>query len=152
MLFSKSFGYAIRSVLYVATVGEDKARIPLTTIASDLNIPRHFLGKVMKRLVKEGVISSQKGPNGGFFVNDKTLATSLIKFVEITGESAYFETCVLRMRRCNPDKPCPLHYKAEGLRAEWRDLFSSTTVKDLLKKDEGAFIDSLSLVNELSVN
>ncbi|MBK6829127.1 MAG: Rrf2 family transcriptional regulator [Chitinophagaceae bacterium] len=35
-------------------------------------MPRHFLAKVMKKLASEGVIGSQKGPNGGFSCNDGT--------------------------------------------------------------------------------
>ncbi len=85
MFFSKSFGYALRSVLYVASVGESNGKVPLEKIAEGLNVPRHFLGKVMKRLVKEGILSSQKGPNGGFFTNEKTLQTPLLQFIHLTG-------------------------------------------------------------------
>jgi hypothetical protein len=65
--------------------------------------------------------------------------------VDITGESAYFNTCVLRLQRCNAEKPCPLHNRAQHLRSEWQDLFASTCVKDLLKEEQVGFLESLSL-------
>ena len=71
MIFSKTFGYALRGVLYLSTINEDKPRVQLDEIAAKLSIPRHFLGKVMKKLVKEGVLSSMKGPFGGFSVNER---------------------------------------------------------------------------------
>ena len=52
MIFSKTFGYALRSVLYLAMLHEDKDRIQLDEIAVQLSVPRHFLGNVMKKLVK----------------------------------------------------------------------------------------------------
>ena len=79
MIFSKSFGYALRGVLYISMTGEDKTRVQLDEIASELAIPRHFLGKVMKKLVKEGVLSSLKGPYGGFSINGKNMETELKK-------------------------------------------------------------------------
>ncbi len=146
MFFSKSFGYALRSVLYVATEGEDRVKIPLEKIAEDLNLPRHFLGKVMKRLVKDGILSSQKGPNGGFFINDMTLQTPLIQFIHLTGEDDHFRSCVLRLRNCDASKPCPMHSRAEQLRNQWEEIFSKTKVNDLLNKDQPNYIDSIAIL------
>ncbi len=144
MLFSKSFGYALRSVLYVSSAGEEKVRISLNEIAERLNIPRHFLGKVMKKVVKEGVLSSQKGPTGGFSANESTLDTPLLSFVKITGEPIQFDSCVLRLQKCNNKNPCPLHQQAQILREQWLHLLSSTRIRDLLKKDQPDFISSIT--------
>jgi Rrf2 family transcriptional regulator, iron-sulfur cluster assembly transcription factor len=143
MLFSKSFGYALRSVLYLASVGEGTSRIALDEIADVLKVPRHFLGKVMKRLVKEGVLSSQKGPSGGFSMNEKTLNLTLYDFLLLSGETTQFESCILRLNRCNSQNPCPMHDKAEFVRNEWQRVLSSTMIKDLLKVNQAEFIQSL---------
>ena len=50
MIFSKSFGYAIRGILYIAVMKNEKQRVQLDEMAGKLNIPRHFLGKIMKRM------------------------------------------------------------------------------------------------------
>ncbi len=144
MIFSKSFGYSLRSVLYVAASGANNHRVPLSEVAEKLNIPRHFLGKVMKRLVKEGILSSQKGPSGGFRINERTLNTSLFTFVSITRETGQFDSCVLRLEKCNARQPCPLHRQAEWLKQQWRNLLSSTTVHDLLDKEHPDFIKTIT--------
>ncbi|MGQ0739083.1 MAG: RrF2 family transcriptional regulator [Bacteroidota bacterium] len=146
MVFSKSFGYALRGILYLAMQADTREKVQLDEIAEKLGVPRHFLGKVMKRMVKEGVLNSLKGPYGGFYVNEKTMATPLFKLVEITGETDEFNTCALRLRKCNAESPCPLHRQIESLRQQWMRLLSSTTVHDLLKKDHPGFIRSIAVV------
>jgi len=75
MLLSKSFGYALRGVLYVAMMNASKKKVQLDEMAEKLAVPRHFLAKVMKRVVKEGILSSVRGLNGGFCINESTLQT-----------------------------------------------------------------------------
>lgn len=145
MVFSKSFGYALRSILYLALKDDKIGRIQLQEIASKLNIPRHFLGKVMIKLAKENIISSLKGPSGGFCINNNTMSTTLLKVASITGESEHFDSCVLRLKKCNSDHPCPMHFKALQIRNEWVGLLSSTTVEELLKKGEPDFLNSITV-------
>jgi Rrf2 family protein len=145
MIFSKSFGYALRGVLYIRMAGESKTMVRLDVIARELAVPRHFLGKVMKKLVKEGVLSSQKGPYGGFCINEKTMETSLLNLVKITGEPEEFSSCVLRLRHCNSENPCPMHHQIESLRNQWQALLTSTTIEDLVKKDMTDFIKSIAI-------
>ena len=146
MIFSKTFGYALRGVLYVAMLREDKERIQLDEIAVQLSVPRHFLGNVMKKLVKAGVINYKKGPNGGFYVNDRTSELTLLQLKEFTGEVEDFDICVLRFRKCSSANPCPMHNQVESLRGKWQELLASTTIGDLLKKNEPDFIKSISVI------
>ncbi len=146
MVFSKSFGYALRGLLYIAMVTEIKPKVNLEEIAESLALPRHFLGKVLKKLAKEGILNSTKGPHGGFFINDNTLNTPLLKLIEITGEGDQFDSCVLRMRKCNSKNPCPLHFQVEAMKHQWRRLIADTNVGDLLKSDNPAFLKSITTI------
>lgn len=146
MVFSKSFGYALRGVLYVSIMSESKPKVQLNEIAEALSVPRHFLGKVMKKLVKEGVLDSQKGPHGGFYINEKSTEITLLKLMEITGETEEFSTCVLRFRKCNAHNPCPMHREIESLRRQWQYLLASSTIGDLLKQDQPDFIRSIAAI------
>lgn len=146
MVFSKSFGYALRGILYVAMIRENKGRVQLDEIAEELAVPRFFLGKVMKKLVKEGVLSSMKGPYGGFCINEKTMETPLFKLMEITGEVEEFDTCVLRLRKCNALNPCPMHKQIESLRSQWQILLVETSIGDLLRKGQPDFVRSIAVI------
>lgn len=149
MLFSKTFGYALRSILYLASKevsdSEGKYRwIQLDEIAEKLNIPRHFLGKVMKRLAKESILTSQKGPHGGFGINEYTLRTTLVQITEITGEAIHSDSCVLQIRKCNAGNPCALHTRAQQIRNQWVALLNATTISDLLHDQNKDFMKILS--------
>lgn len=146
MIFSKSFGYALRGVLYISMVGENRPMVQLNEIASELTIPRYFLGKVMKKLVKGGVLISQKGPYGGFCLNEKAMEIPLLKLVEITGEPEEFSSCVLRLRKCNTESPCPMHHQIVSLRGQWQTLLTTTTIGDLLRRDMPDFIKSIAVI------
>jgi Rrf2 family iron-sulfur cluster assembly transcriptional regulator len=144
MIFSKSFGYALRGILYVAIMTDEKQKIQLDEIAEKLTVPRYFLGKIMNKLVKEGILASEKGHKGGFSINDNTLQTSLLKLIKITGDNEMFYSCVLRLRKCNAKNPCPLHHEIETLRNQWHKLLAETTVNELMKKDQPDFIKSIA--------
>ena len=45
MIFSKSFGYAVRGVLYIALMQDEKRYVQVEEIASTLSVPRHFSGE-----------------------------------------------------------------------------------------------------------
>ena len=111
MFLSKSFGYALRGVLYIALVDKEGRKVQLDEIAEKLSVPRHFLAKIMKMMVKEGILSSTKGPYGGFYLNEVTLKTKLIQLVKITDGVEQFNICVLSLRKCNSKNPCPLHFQ-----------------------------------------
>lgn len=146
MMFSKTFGYALRGVLYVAMQSDEKKRIQLDEIAEKLSVSRHFLGNVMKKLVKAGVLNSMKGPYGGFCVNDKTKKLTLFRLKEITGEVEDVDVCVLRLRKCNSANPCPMHNQVESLREKWQQLLASTTIDQLLMNSHPDFIKSISVI------
>lgn len=146
MLFSKTFGYAIRGILYVAMSNDDKTRVQLDEIAEKLSVPRHFLGKVMKDLVKEDILRSMKGPYGGFYIHEKTMGTTLMELSRLTGDRNVFESCVLRLRKCNASSPCPMHKHVDAMRNEWQNLLATTTIGDLMNSDKQDLIKSIATV------
>lgn len=146
MFLSKSFGYALRGVLYVSLADKEGRKVQLNEIANKLSVPRHFLAKIMKNMVKEGILDSTKGPYGGFSVNSKTLAAKLIQLVKITDGVEQFNTCVLSLRKCNSKNPCPLHFQMMKLRDDMLAEFSKRTIGELLNKDNPDFIKSISTI------
>jgi Rrf2 family protein len=135
MVFSKSFGYAIRSIIYLAKLRDEKSMVQLDEIAEHLNIPRFFLAKVMNRLVKTGVLNSVKGHNGGFSINDKTLSITLTGIMELTGDSVQSGQCALHLGACDANNPCPVHNRIEPLKKQWDSLLSTITVKELVDNE-----------------
>lgn len=145
MILSKSFGYALRSILYIAMVNRTRKHVTLNEIAEALGIPRHYLAKIMKRLVKKNILKSIKGPFGGFYLNEMTLDLTLIRIAEVTDEEKQLDSCVIRARSCGEYHHCPLHEQADSIKKQWNSLLLNTTIKDLLKKEGEEFVRSISV-------
>lgn len=144
MIFSKSFGYAVRGVLYIALMQDEKHYVQVEEIAEKLAVPRHFMGKILKKLAKEKVLISIKGPSGGFTLNEQTLQMPLIDLVMITDGPQLFNTCVMRVKECNPANPCPMHVHMEQVRSNLKSILSETVTGDLLDTNKLEFIRSIS--------
>lgn len=135
MTFSKSFGYALRGVLYIAVNSEERPKLQVDEIASQLAVPKHFLGKIMKKLVKAGILNSTKGPYGGFSLNERTLSTSVLELATIINGISNAEDCVLRLDKCDADHPCALHHKMSCYKREFHHLIATTTIEELFREE-----------------
>ncbi|MBT8387492.1 MAG: Rrf2 family transcriptional regulator, partial [Ignavibacteria bacterium] len=65
-MLSNTCKYGIRAVIYLAANKGESKKIGIKTISKDLAIPTPFLGKILQSLAKQKILSSTKGPNGGF--------------------------------------------------------------------------------------
>lgn len=144
MHFSKSFGYALRGILYVALLHDENRKASTEEIADRLSIPRHFLAKIMKALVKEGILDSVKGPRGGFYINNQTLDTNLMDILKVTDGKDQFTSCVLHFRNCNEKYPCPLHKKVEQYRHSLVKNLSEITIGKLIAGKTSGILESLA--------
>ncbi len=65
-MFSKSWGYAVRSLVRLAVTHDDpKVRRQVTELAEEAGMPASFLGKVMQALTGAGLVDSVRGRGGG---------------------------------------------------------------------------------------
>lgn len=150
MIFSKSFGYALRGVLFIAVMQDEKQYVQAEEIASGLAVPRHFMGKILKKLAKEKVLLSIKGPSGGFTLNEHTLKMPLLDLMVITDGMQIFDNCALRAKECNPSNPCPIHFQMDGVKTRLKSILSETSIGDLLNNDKLEFIKSISTNIDIS--
>ncbi|RYD86432.1 MAG: transcriptional regulator, partial [Sphingobacteriales bacterium] len=109
MIFSKTFGYALRGILYIAACQEQGRPVQADDIAAELHVPKHFMAKVLKTIGQQGFLHSSKGQRGGFTVPPEILERPLIDLLAATDGLDLFHTCVLRLRSCDGSNPCPLH-------------------------------------------
>jgi Rrf2 family transcriptional regulator, iron-sulfur cluster assembly transcription factor len=151
MFFSKSFGYAVRGVLYIAVRQKEKSYVQVEEIASSLSVPRHFMGKILKKLAKHDILESVKGPTGGFALAENTLSLPLISLIDLMDGLSVFRSCVLRLDKCNATNPCPLHHKMIDIRNSLCDVLTCTTIADLLAGGEADILKGLATSFELTV-
>ncbi len=105
---TKSSQYAIQAVMFLAAQPRHQP-VFQREISQSLDIPIHFLGKVLQILVKHDLIISHKGINGGFEIIDETGKITLDVIVRIIDGDSYLNGCMVGFPHCSDEHPCPVH-------------------------------------------
>lgn len=144
-MLSKSCVYALRSIIYIGHHATIDHKLGIKEIAEELDLPTHFLSKILQRLVKHKIVQSVKGPHGGFYLNEKSKETTLLTIVEVIDGLAFFTNCGLGLKECSETHPCPLHDDFKVYRDGLYFLFNEKKISDLITKIEAgnAFIRNL---------
>lgn len=131
MVLSQTAEHALRAVLYLARQPSG-ARVPAESIAEALAAPRNYLAKTLGTLAKAGVITSARGPTGGFRLEIPAAELSLARVIRPFSESNGPEACLTGGRRCDAREPCTTHAKWSAVQAESLAPMKRTTIADLL--------------------
>jgi len=70
-MFSKACEYGLRATIYIAQKSSEENKIGIEEISRAIDSPLHFTGKILQSLTRARVVSSIKGPNGGFYITPK---------------------------------------------------------------------------------
>lgn len=143
-MFSKSCEYTFRAVLYIYVHSREGKKVRLDTIAESIGTPPHFTAKLLQILSRQKIISSVKGPNGGFFIDRNSADIPLRKVVEAIDGPEIFTACAMGLNKCSEEHPCPLHENYKNIRAQIKEMLEQETIQKLGEKlDEGkSFIKS----------
>ena len=139
-MLSKACKYGIRAALYLSVYTNAEKKVGVKEIADDLNVPRPFLAKILQVLSKNDVVSSTKGPYGGFYMTKANNAVNIIKIVECIDGLESFETCILGLPICGAENPCPLHFQAAAYRDGLQLQLEHQTIAEMaLRVEKGNF-------------
>ncbi len=134
MLLSRPTTYAIRALLYVAKQDSDAA-ILAPTIAKAENLPAPFLAKLLRTLAEAKILTSSRGPGGGYRMAKPADKISLQDVSALFDGLAFANECLLGYGRCLDSTPCPVH-KVWGPRKEnMQEFLENTTIAVLLELD-----------------
>ncbi len=132
-MFSKSSKYAIKAVLFLALNSSEKKKIMVKNISGSINVPQAYIAKLLQELSRKKIISSTRGPKGGFYLSEDDKKQPLQRIIhEIDGEKR-LTSCLLSLDACDEEKPCPLHDMAAPLRTKLLDSLAHKTICDLAK-------------------
>jgi Rrf2 family protein len=127
-IFSKTCEYAMRAVFFIAHRTADGGRAGIKEIAAGIDSPEPFLAKILQDLSRRGVVQSAKGPNGGFYVDDKILKMPLSAIVEAVDGNGIFTGCGLGLEYCSEENPCPIHHEFKAIRNQIQELLQATKI------------------------
>lgn len=130
-MLSPSCKAAIKAMVFLGSRLATGRRSSVKEVASFIGGNGHTVGKLMQRLVKEGLACSAKGPNGGFYLTPGQAALPVIRIVEAIDGPAVFKQCGLGLSTCSDSRPCPFHEDYKPIREQFRQLCEGRRVQDL---------------------
>jgi Rrf2 family protein len=131
MILNVTSKTAIKAVIYLASKSANSERVGIREIAEKINASEHTIGKTLQTLVKQGIINSTKGPNGGFYMEEKQLKLPISVIVETIEGPIFFEGCGLGLSKCSATHPCPIHDEYKVVRDLVSKIFKEKRIKDL---------------------
>jgi Rrf2 family protein len=81
MRISRTVEYGLAAAVFIAQNCED-GRVMSKKISKAFDLPTEYLLQVMQQLVKSGVLTSKKGPNGGFSLARPATEINLLEILE----------------------------------------------------------------------
>jgi Rrf2 family iron-sulfur cluster assembly transcriptional regulator len=133
-MFSKSCEYAIRAAIYIAAESSEDSKVGIKDICDHIEAPKHFTAKILQVLTKNKIVSSQKGVNGGFYIDKKQGEKQLIEIVVAIDGNILFTGCGLGLKECSETEPCPLHDKFKSIRSGIKKMMEDATIGSMAKK------------------
>ena len=147
-MLSNTCKYALRALIYLAKFSEEEKRIGIKRMSEDLGLSSPSFGKILQNLVKQKLLVSTKGPNGGFALGKKTNDITLWDIVTKVDGEEFFTNCLISLEPCrthDPSKPlCPVHAQYDRLRKEISKFYKETTL-EIFSSDIDEFEDLVKL-------
>ena len=130
-MFSKACEYAIRATLYISIKSIEGSKLGIKEIAKEIDSPEPYTAKILQTLVREGIISSVKGPNGGFYLEPKSKPIPLNAIVKAVDGDDVLHSCSLGLKECSDNFPCPIHADIQKYKERLRKIMREKTVQQL---------------------
>ncbi len=147
-MLSNTCKYALRALIYLGKFSQDDKRIGIKKISNDLNLSSPFLGKILQNLVKQKLLVSTKGPNGGFALGKKAQDITLWDIVTKVDGEEFFINCLISLEPCishDSSKPlCPVHAQYNKLRNEIAAFYKETSL-ETISRDIDKYEDLVKL-------
>ncbi len=137
-MISKKAKYALKALtrLGLEFEGENK-HLLISEIAEKENIPKKFLETILLELRKNGILQSQKGKGGGYFLRMEPSAISLAKVIRVIDGPIAPVLCVSlnfygKCEDCTSEEKCRIRPVMEKIRDANLSVYENTTLKDML--------------------
>ena len=124
-MLSQKTRYAIRAMQHLADK-HGQGPIPLTDIAETQNIPAKFLTVILSELTRVGIVASQRGKDGGYWLGVPPIDITYGDLIRVMRGSLALVPCASRFahetcKNCVEEKDC----RTRALMLQVRDATAS---------------------------
>jgi len=141
--------YALRAITNLALTGSDKP-VPIKQIAGDEEISPEFLEQIFFRLKKTGIISSVRGPGGGFMLDKAPEDISVKDIFDAVGEGLEITPCTGE-EDCVRQDTCSVHDVWQEASDVIVGYFEGLTLRRIMDMNKSPALDKMMSGQDFSV-
>ncbi len=117
----------------MALISQIEGRATATEIAEQTRVPVRYMSKVLQTLSEAGLIESQRGPSGGFWLSRSPEEITLLDVVDCISPIERITQCPINLpEHC--DNLCPLHIALDDLAVIAREKLGATSLASVMDK------------------
>ena len=128
---TRAADYAVRAMIHLGSLPEDGVALK-DDIAEAQHIPPSFTAKILRQLVKTGLLRSARGVNGGFGLAREAAKINLLDIVEGIEGPIQLNDCVPDPDHCTLSHDCPVSAVWLEVQNQMTALLRETTLEALL--------------------
>lgn len=134
---SKHADYGIVLLSHFAHGGEGNGEAPPALSARDLaegsGLPQPTVAKILKQLTRAGILSSQRGANGGYHLTRSAAELTVADILEaLEGPIGLVECSAQGPVRCSHERDCPVRRPLQRLNHAVRQTLQNLTLGELV--------------------
>jgi len=133
-MLSRASKYAILSTLFLCEHSSVDHKISVKVIAESIDVPSPFFAKLFQQLVRGKIISSTKGPNGGFYLSEENSKKNVCDIIENIDGLNRLNECFLGLNECDSKNPCPVHFIVEPFKNNILGKFRDKTIMEFAQE------------------
>jgi Rrf2 family protein len=129
MQIPRKIEYALRAMIHLADNVDSVARG--SEIASHEHIPKYYLEKVIRDLMRGGLVRARRGPGGGYQLARPPETISFRDVIEAVEGPITLNLCVEGGTQCSLQPTCRMFRVWEEGQRSLLDIFSHTTILEI---------------------
>lgn len=126
--------YALRASLALATMEKDGGPVSINTLSEQESISSVFLEQIFFKLRKAGLVSSTRGPGGGFRFAQPLDKLTVKQILDAAGEDLELTFCDKHLDQCERLGDCMSHHVWLEVSEMVNKYFSGITLASILEK------------------
>jgi len=139
-MLSQRTRYTIRALLHLAD-RTGAGPVQLSEIAEAQNIPPKFLTVMLSQMIREGLVASRRGREGGYWLARPASEISYGEIVRLTRGSLGLLPCASRLayepcKNCVTEDKCRLHRVMLMVRDETARILDGLTLADVIPAEQ----------------
>jgi Rrf2 family protein len=117
MLLSRASQYTVQALIFLARQPRGRM-VMVKEIADELDLPMHYLAKLIQPPTRAGWLTTARGRGGGVCLNPGAEAVTLFDILQLTESQRSADECLLGFKVCEDFNACVVHCQWKPIKQE----------------------------------